>query len=120
MTFLAYLGYLQQNVAQGKPGSDRQGRKIDSFRQQVLPEITRADICALVPHPLGALVREQADLTMPVSGVGITLDAVVDLDVRSLHWRFLNAGFRGYAYVQDSGDHRSGFLVIRPFLPRLS
>ena len=37
-------------------------------------------------------------------------------DIRSFHGRLLNAGFRGNAYVQDSGDHRLGFFVIRFFI----
>lgn len=100
VTFLANLRHFQQNTSAAQQRSHRQGAKIKAIDHEVFAERAGNDPRALLVEG-GNLVRaQQADLPMPLTRVGIAVDAPVHLEIAAVHVVLLNAAAITGTYPQ--------------------
>lgn len=78
MALLPDLGHFKFHfLTQGKNGADGQGLQGDPLRDYVFRKIPIGEGQALGPHLINAFCPKEADLTMPVPPMGISLDAEI-------------------------------------------
>jgi len=77
VAFLANLGDFNQRLTNGNPAADRQGDQIDTLSGDVLGKRPGIDIQSQSAHFVDTLFSEQADLPVPVSGMGIAYDTEI-------------------------------------------
>ena len=103
MAFLANLGYLSFSFAHCEFCAHRQGVKYDSLGENILCEVTGLQVkvqhCLYLGH---AFDSKQAHLSVPVSCVGITFNAVILNQGGLTDIMLLLALFLAYADSLDS------------------
>jgi hypothetical protein len=77
VTLLANLGDFQQSFADRQPGTYRKRRQVDPLRSYILGKVAGRDIKPERLHLGDALHGQQAHLSMPFAGMGITDNAVI-------------------------------------------
>ena len=82
MAFLPDLSDLRQAFPELQPGSDRQRMQGDALCCNVLGKSSRTQpVYSRCRHLIDALLREKADLTMPVSRMRVPDDSVIDAEI---------------------------------------
>jgi len=78
MAFLPDLCHLDDRLAEDEAGADGQGREADAAGGDIFGKVAILDLYAVTTHCLDVFVGKERDLPMPVAGVGITCDSVVN------------------------------------------
>ena len=79
MTLLSNLRNFQNHIVAFQTGSYWKGLKVKSLYDQIFPESTILYRCAFCLKFFYFFIRQKADLTMPVSCVGVILQSIICL-----------------------------------------
>ena len=110
MTFLANLGHSHYNCPTAKNRTDGKVFKINSFHQEVFPEIPILDLCTPGVKGLHFIIGEKAHLTVPFPGMCVSLDAEILFKKRFWYRSLLRPLLRADAdRAYDSSDLSSLF-----------
>lgn len=74
MAFFPDLSHLQYHIFAPQPGPHRKGSEINSLHNQIFPECAVLDLGSSVSKFFYLIIGEKADLTVPFSCMGISLD----------------------------------------------
>ena len=77
MTLLSNLRDFQNHIVAFQTGSYWKGLKVKSLYDQIFPESTILYRCAFCLKFFYFFIRQKADLTMPVSCVGVILQSII-------------------------------------------
>lgn len=102
MALLANLRHFQKHVITAQACPHGQGRKVNAVHNKIFPEAPVRNHGSSGPECLNGLPGKQADLTMPLSGMGIALNAVVHHKFRRRNGRF---GCTLFGAGTDGLDH---------------
>ena len=103
VAFFSDLGDFQNHSMAGKSGSHRHGAKIHPFHQQILPKGSVLCHPSFLVKRLHFLMGKQADLPMPVSGMGIPFDPKIFYEM-PLRYRFF---LRSLLFADTDRSHDS-------------
>jgi hypothetical protein len=80
VAFLADLGHLEHHLAVAQTGADGQGGQFEAFGGDVFGKGSRVEFQSMGAHDGDGFFGQQADLAMPVTGMGVTDHAMVDFE----------------------------------------
>lgn len=80
VTFFSDLSHFEQNVTASQYGSDRQSGTVNTIYQKIFTKCAVRNASPLQIEFLNFLPAQQADLTMPASGMSIPFDTPVFSD----------------------------------------
>jgi hypothetical protein len=111
--FFANLGYFQHHITGTKPGSRRQATQINTLDNQIFSKSAVCQFRALLLESSYFFQREQTYLAMPVSGMGIPLDAMT-----GDKFTLLNTGLWGspHGAYTNSADYCHGIFLCLLYL----
>jgi len=89
MTFFSDLGYFQLNLATGKQGSNGQVGQINALGGNIFSKGTGLKLKSLGPHNIYGFLGQQADLPVPVTCMGITLNPVINQHIYQFNRFFI-------------------------------